>query len=86
MLHLHQSSVNNRLVGDVCAVETLEQPMVRRPFRVAQECRETSGGHAEQLARFREREEIPVIHKGILIIGLGFGFGQFRLEGFGSGQ
>ena len=60
--------------------------MVRRPFRVAQECREFLGGHAEQFARFREREKIPVVHKSVVIIGLGFGFGQFRLEGFGSGQ
>lgn len=86
MLYRHQTTVNNGLVGDVCTVESFKQPMVRRPFRVAQECREASCGHAEQFARFREREEISIIHKSIVIIGLGFGFGQFRLEGFGSGQ
>ena len=63
MLHLHQSSVNNGLVGDVCAVKALEQPFVRRPFRVAQECREFLGGHAEQFQTWVCEEVLPSIRK-----------------------
>ena len=83
MFYLHISRVNDRLHGDVRTVKALEQPFV---WLFAQERRELAGGHVEQLGGFGRREKIAAVNKGVVIIGLGLGFGQFRLEGFGSGQ